>query len=114
MKKLTVFLGIFLLVAVVGSHTYSAKAKAKIVFAESMLGCELSPSEIDAIQIALAEYNGWADSYVVAHTIAVSAKVCDGEAPVAGTITLDLTEENQVWNWERRGGGSNIIVIWPT
>lgn len=99
---------ILLLVAVAGSNIGAAKAP-------SMLDdeCSLSSSEITAIQTALADYEEWELSYVVAQTIAVTATTCDGAVPMGGTITLDIGNVPVTWNWERQGG-TNVIVVWPT
>lgn len=114
MKTLIGFMGIFLLFAVVGFQGNLADAKINVP-GVMLDECSLSSSEIEDLQQALADEEEFEFSFVVSHTIDISYTSCDGSLATAGTITLDIGNVPQVWNWtiERLGGGDNIIVIWP-
>lgn len=101
------------LLAIVGFCGLSA---AKPLFSRVAVEdeCSLTASEILEVQGQLAQEESYELSFVISSTIDISYTQCDGSQATGGTITLDIGNVPQTWNWtfERTGGG-NIIIIWP-
>lgn len=113
MKRTFFLAGILMLFAFAGLQPSTTVARSPITLSADD-NCEFGDDEIYAVQEALADYLNIQVGEVIAHMASFSVKNCDETGWAIGTISLSYTgQPNLDFNWERSGGGVNIIVIWP-
>jgi hypothetical protein len=70
---------------------------------------------VNEVITACADYLQMTETYLHEHLVSFVSTGYNGEGEEYGTITFSMDSGNETYNWRvEDGGGSNVIVIWPT